>query len=152
MECCSFLSDVTVDAREVEPNGVTHGLQVRFLKGKNNVQSSDSALLTVFLNRKGLPFPRCQLSEHMPSPRLSRPNWILARDAYCGVLQSCMSIDQIESKLGSHSLMLHETTYQRELRFPCGLQSLGLIERPMSSCYMPLVHRKIWKETTNDVT
>ena len=57
----------------------------------------------------------------------------------------------MESKLGSHSLMLHETMCQREIRFPYGLQSLGLIERPMSPYYILLTHCKIRKETTNDV-
>ena len=59
IDCYGILSDVTVDPREVEPDGVTHGLSVHFLKGQNNVQSSDSALLTAFINRKGLFFPRC---------------------------------------------------------------------------------------------
>jgi len=36
--------------------------------------------------------PSVLTNEQMPSRRLSLSNWILARDAYCGVLQSRVSI------------------------------------------------------------
>ena len=65
-----FLSDVSVDPREVEPNGLTHGPWVHFLKAKNNVQSSNSAFLTIFLNRGGN--PSVLTNEQMPSQRRLR--------------------------------------------------------------------------------
>jgi len=51
IDCYDFLRDVTVDAREVEPDRLTRGRYVPFFKAKDNVQSSDSAFLTVYIDR-----------------------------------------------------------------------------------------------------
>ena len=37
IDCYNFLRDVTVDLREVEPDGLTRGRYLRFLKAKDNV-------------------------------------------------------------------------------------------------------------------
>ena len=59
----NFLRDVTVDPREVRPDRLTRGRYVPFFKAKDNVQSSDCAFLTVYINRKGSLFSSCQLGE-----------------------------------------------------------------------------------------
>ena len=51
IDCYDFLRDVTADPREVEPDRLTHGRYVPFFKAKDNVQSSDSAFLTVYIDR-----------------------------------------------------------------------------------------------------
>src|ERR1700761_4102873 len=51
IDCYDFLREVTVDAREVGPDRLTRGRHVPFFKAKDNVQLSDSAFLTVYIDR-----------------------------------------------------------------------------------------------------
>src|ERR1700761_9719368 len=51
IDCYDFLRNVTVDPREVKPDRLTHGHYVPFFKAKDNVQSSDSVFLAIYIDR-----------------------------------------------------------------------------------------------------
>ena len=51
IDCYDFLRNVLVDPQEIEPDRLTCGRYVRFFKTKDNVQSSDRAFLTVYIDR-----------------------------------------------------------------------------------------------------